>query len=62
MSGRRGQSTIEQALVFLAIGAALLVFFQFIRTSVASRFKGGADAFGHGLLYDPKRTYPAQSK
>lgn len=62
MIGLRGQSTIEQALVFLAIGAALLIFFQFLRTSVSTRFKGGADTFGHGLLYDPNASYPSQSK
>lgn len=53
---RRGQSTVETALLLGAIAMALVVFFSFIRSSVSSRIKGGADTFGHGLLYTP----PAQ--
>ncbi len=50
--GRSGQSTVERALLFLAIGVALAVFFSFVRAAVSSRLKGGSDAFGHGLLYN----------
>lgn len=48
---RRGQSMLEAAILFGAVVAALLVFHTFIKTSVASRLKSGADTFGHGLLY-----------
>lgn len=50
---RRGQSTVEAALLLGAVAVALVVFFSFIRASVASRAKGGADTFGHGMLYEP---------
>lgn len=57
-AGRRGvtkgQATIETAVLVGAIAASLLVFFSFLRASVASRIKVGADAFGHGLLCDGK--------
>lgn len=48
-----GQSTVEAALLLGAVAVALVVFFSFIRASVSSRIKVGADTFGHGLLYDP---------
>ena len=52
MSGRpRGQSTVETALLFLAVAASLVMMFSFIRNAVAGRAKAGADAFGHGLLH-----------
>jgi len=51
---RGGQSTVETALLFLAITVALVVFFSFIRSAVSARLKAGADTFGHGLLHDGK--------
>lgn len=42
----------ETAILVLSISVALLVFFNFIRASVSHRLKGGADTFGHGMLYD----------
>lgn len=62
MESQRGQSTIEKTLLLLGIAAALLAFFHVLRTSLSARFKSGADAFGHGLLYDhdPRASYPAQ--
>ncbi len=48
----QGQSTIEYAVMVGVIVASLVVFFSYIRSSVAYRIKVGADAFGHGLLCD----------
>lgn len=48
----RGQSTVEMALLMMAIAVALAVFFSFIRSSVSSRIKAGADTFGHGMVHD----------
>jgi len=48
---RRGQATFETALLLLAITVALVTFFTFIRSAIASRLKGGADTFGHGMLH-----------
>ena len=42
----------EAMLLILAVAAALVIFFSFIRASVSGRLKGGADAFGHLLLHD----------
>ena len=50
-----GQSTIETAILMAAVVLALVGFFTFLRNAVASRFKGGADAFGHGLQYEGNR-------
>jgi len=52
---RRGQSTVETAILMAAVVLALVAFFTFLRNAVASRFKGGADAFGHGLQYEGNR-------
>lgn len=52
--GGRGQSILETTILLVVVTAALLVFFSFIRASVASRVKAGADTFGHGLLHDGK--------
>jgi hypothetical protein len=49
---RHGQSILETAILMVAVTMALVVFFGFIRASVASRVKLGADTFGHGLLND----------
>ena len=49
---REGQSVVEGSLLLAAIATALVVFFSFIRASVSSRIKVGADTFGHGLLCD----------
>lgn len=49
---KRGQSTVETALLLLAVVTALVVFFSFIRNAVSSRIKLGADTFGHGLLHN----------
>ena len=43
---------LETAVLLVVVVGALLVFFTFIRASVASRAKGGADTFGHGLLHN----------
>ncbi len=45
-----GQSTIELAVMTLGIVTALVIFFSYLRSSVAYRIKVGSDAFGHGLL------------
>ena len=50
----RGQSTLETALLLMAVAAALVMMFSFIRNAVSWRLKGGADAFGHGMLHDGK--------
>ena len=42
---------IEAALLFLAVAVSLSIFFSFIKAAVSSRVKGGADAFGHGMLH-----------
>ena len=47
----RGQSTVETALLLLAVAAALVAMFTFIRNGVAGRLKAGADTFGHGMLH-----------
>jgi hypothetical protein len=43
---------IETAVLLMVVVGALVVFFTFIRASVASRVKAGADTFGHGLLHN----------
>lgn len=48
----RGQSILETAVLLAAVAGALMIFFSFIRASVASRLKVGADSYGHGLLHD----------
>ena len=48
----RGQSTVEASLLLAAVAMALVTFFTFIRSSVSSRIKVGADSFGHGMLCD----------
>ena len=52
MARRSGQSMVETAVLLVAVTAALVVFFTFIRASVASRVKLSADTFGHGLLHN----------
>ena len=47
----RSQSSIEQAILIVAVATALGIFFTFVRGSVSSRIKLGADGLGHGLLY-----------
>lgn len=47
-----GQSMLETTLLLVGVVAALVLFFSFIRASVASRIKTGSDTFGHGLLYE----------
>ena len=49
---RAGQSALEMLLLLLIVAAALVTFFTFIRNSVASRIKTGADTFGHGMLHN----------
>ena len=49
---RRGQSILETTVLLAAVTAALVIFFSFIRSSVASRIKLGSDTFGHGLLHN----------
>lgn len=51
-SRNRGSAIVESALLILAVSAALVVFFSFIRNAVSSRLKSGGDAFGHGMLHD----------
>lgn len=51
-ASRYGQSMIETAVLLMVVVGALVVFFTFIRASVASRVKVGADTFGHGLLHN----------
>ena len=46
------QSTIEMTLLLTVVAVALTTFFSFIRASVSSRLKVGADTFGHGLLHN----------
>jgi len=48
-----GQSSIESILLIAGVVGALLMFFAFVRSSVAFRIKTGADSFGHGMLYTP---------
>jgi Flp pilus assembly pilin Flp len=43
---------VEVGLVLLLVAVALFAMFTFIRNSVSSRVKAGADTFGHGLLYN----------
>ena len=43
---------LETALLLAVVVGALVVFFTFIRASVASRVKVGSDTFGHGLLHN----------
>ncbi len=50
--GKSGSTMVESALLILGTTIALVVFFSFIRNAVSSRLKGGADAFGHGMLHD----------
>ena len=51
-AGRRpGQSAVEGVLLITTIAAALFLFFSFIRNSVSSRVRLGADTFGRGMLY-----------
>ena len=53
MIGRRlGQSILETTVLLVMVAGALVFFFTFIRASVASRVKVGADSFGHGLLHN----------
>ncbi len=42
---------LETTLLILGVTVALVVFFSFVRNSVAFRLKTGADTFGHGMLY-----------
>jgi Flp pilus assembly pilin Flp len=48
----RGSAMVETAVLYLAIVAALVAFYSFIRSAVSSRLKTGADAFGKGMLHD----------
>ena len=43
---------LEATILLLVVASALVTFFTFIRASVASRVKVGADTFGHGLLHN----------
>ncbi len=55
---RNGQSALESILLIMAVVAALVTFFDFLRSSVAFRVKTGVDAFGQGRLYTPDCTQP----
>ena len=55
MAGRAGQSIIETSLLMLVVVLALVTMFGFLRNAVSHRLKGGADTFGHGLLYGGDR-------
>ncbi len=48
---RRGQSVVEYAVLVVAVAAALVGMYGYLRSSLAHRMKGGADGIGHGLLY-----------
>ncbi len=52
MRAERGQTMVEKLLLFTVVAAALVAMFTYVQSSVASRMKNGADAFGHGLLHD----------
>ena len=56
----RAQSSVETVLVIGAVAAALGVFFTFVRASVSSRIKMGADGLGHGLLYGKEQCSAGQ--
>ena len=60
--GEAGQSMVESALLFITVVSALVMFFSFMKASVAFRLKSGADAFGQGMLYDCTGAWPCRSR
>jgi len=50
---RQGQSIIEYSILMGIVALSLSLFFTFIRAATAHRLKGGADTFGHGLIFRP---------
>ncbi len=56
MTGQRGQSAIELALLLVLSIAALVTMWPLLRNAVGSRFRSTADSFSYGLQYDPETT------
>ena len=50
-AGRRGQSSIESAILIVMAAAALVGMFAYIRSALSHRMKSGADGIGQGLRY-----------
>ncbi len=51
-----GQSTIEYLVVIIFILSAFLVFQKYIVRAISGRWKTIGDSWGHGRVYDPKKT------
>ncbi len=48
-----GQSGIEHVVLMVAVAAALVWMFSYIRSAFAHRMKSGSDGVGQGMLYPP---------
>lgn len=48
---RQGQSLVEYVTVIIALVAALVWMFPYIRSALTHRYKTGADGIGHGMLF-----------
>jgi Flp pilus assembly pilin Flp len=50
-AGRRGQSSIENAILIVLAAVALVGMWGHIRSAISGRMKSGADGIGQGLRY-----------
>lgn len=50
---KSGQSTMEYALLIMALVAALIAMAVTVRFHIQGRFKQSADVFGRGEQYEP---------
>lgn len=53
MKNKRGQTSLEYALLVAAIVAALVAMYGIISYTSMGRLKQGADAIGEGEQYEP---------
>jgi hypothetical protein len=53
MKQRAGQSVVEYSILIVVTALALTLIFSFLRAAMSHRVKAGADAFGHGLIFQP---------
>ena len=53
MNGRRGSLTIEQAVLIVALVAALVGMAVYVRRALAGKWRIVGDTFGYGRQYEP---------
>lgn len=49
---RRGMTTLEYAVVILAVAVALLAMQNYLKRAVSSKWREAADSFGNGRQYE----------